>query len=179
MLHSIRHAIQCTCKAIFSVLRIQYLGKLNKGHLFCGESESEVVSDSATPWTVAHQAPQSMEFSRQKDWSGLPFPSPGELPNPGIEPGYPYCRQTFTVWGDKDASCLKYIPFPEWIRYFLIFAYLNNGKHFMSTFWVSKQLLLLNNYWPKIYIKISINCLYELFRQTHVEFKLLKLNNFD
>ena len=85
MLHSIRHAIQCTCKAIFSVLRIKYLGKLNKGHLFCGESESEVVSDSATPWTVAHQAPQSMEFSRQKDWSGLPFPSPGELPNPGIE----------------------------------------------------------------------------------------------
>ena len=40
----------------------------------------------ATPWTVAHQAPQSMEFSRQEYLSGLPFPSPGDLPNPGIEP---------------------------------------------------------------------------------------------
>ena len=43
----------------------------------------------ATPWTVAYQAPQSMEFSRQEYWSGLPFPSPGDLPNPGIEPGSP------------------------------------------------------------------------------------------
>ena len=43
----------------------------------------------ATPWTVAHQAPPSMEFSRQEYWSGLPFPSPGYLPNPGIEPRSP------------------------------------------------------------------------------------------
>ena len=42
-----------------------------------------------TPWTVAHQAPLSMEFSRQEDWSELPFPSPGELPDPGIEPRSP------------------------------------------------------------------------------------------
>ena len=39
----------------------------------------------ATPWTVAHQAPPSLEFSRQKYWSGLPFPSPGDFPNLGIE----------------------------------------------------------------------------------------------
>ena len=38
-----------------------------------------------TPWTVAYQAPRSMGFSRQEYWSGLPFPSPGDLPNPGIE----------------------------------------------------------------------------------------------
>ena len=43
----------------------------------------------ATPWTVAYQAPPSMGFSRQEYWSGLPFPSPGDLPDPGIEPGYP------------------------------------------------------------------------------------------
>ena len=43
----------------------------------------------ATPRTVAYQAPQSMGFSRQEYWSGLPFPSPGDLPNPGIEPGSP------------------------------------------------------------------------------------------
>ena len=42
-----------------------------------------------TPWTVAHQASLSMGFSRQEYWSGLPFSSPGDLPNPGIEPGSP------------------------------------------------------------------------------------------
>ena len=40
----------------------------------------------ATPWTVVYQAPPSVGFSRQEYWSGLPFPSPGDLPNPGIEP---------------------------------------------------------------------------------------------
>ena len=42
-----------------------------------------------TPWTVAYQVPPSMGFSRQECWSGLPFPSPGDLPDPGIEPGSP------------------------------------------------------------------------------------------
>jgi len=40
----------------------------------------------ATPWTVARQAPLSMGFPRQEYWSGLPFPAPGDLPNPGIQP---------------------------------------------------------------------------------------------
>ena len=40
----------------------------------------------ATPWTVARQAPLSMEFSRQKYWNGLPWPPPGDLPDPGIKP---------------------------------------------------------------------------------------------
>ena len=43
----------------------------------------------ATPWTVAYQASPSMGFSRQGYWSGVPFPSPGELPDPGIKPGSP------------------------------------------------------------------------------------------
>ena len=42
-----------------------------------------------TPWTIAHQTTLSMRFFRQEYWSGLPFPSPGDLPNPGIEPGSP------------------------------------------------------------------------------------------
>ena len=42
-----------------------------------------------TPWPVAYQASRSMGFSRQEYWSGLPFPSPGDLPDPGIEPGSP------------------------------------------------------------------------------------------
>ena len=43
----------------------------------------------AIPWTVACQAPLSMGFSRQEYWNGLPFPFPGDLPDPGIEPGSP------------------------------------------------------------------------------------------
>ena len=43
----------------------------------------------ATPWSAAHKAPPSMGFSRQEYWSGVPFPSPGYLPNPGIEPRSP------------------------------------------------------------------------------------------
>ena len=42
-----------------------------------------------TPWTVTYQAPPSMGFSRQEYWSGLPFPSQGDLPDPGIKPGSP------------------------------------------------------------------------------------------
>ena len=48
----------------------------------------------ATPWTGAYQAPPSMEFSRQENCSGLPFPSPGDFPDPGIELRSPHCRQT-------------------------------------------------------------------------------------
>ena len=47
------------------------------------------------PWTVAHQAPVSMKFSRQEYWSGSPFPSPGDLPDPGIRPG------SFTLQADS------------------------------------------------------------------------------
>ena len=50
----------------------------------------------ATSWTIAYQAPQSMGFSRQEYWSGLPFPSPGDLSNPGIEPVSP-ALQTDTL----------------------------------------------------------------------------------
>ena len=55
-------------------------------------SESDVAQSCPTlcdPWTVAYQAPLSVGFSRQEYWSGLPFPSPEDLSDPGIEPGYP------------------------------------------------------------------------------------------
>ena len=54
------------------------------------KSESEVAQSCLSlcdPWTAAHQVPPSMGFSRQEYWSGLSFPSPGILPDPGIEPG--------------------------------------------------------------------------------------------
>ena len=47
----------------------------------------------ATPWTVAYQVPLLMGFSGQECWSGLPFPSPGDVPDPGIEPSFLHCRQ--------------------------------------------------------------------------------------
>ena len=68
--------------------------KINYNCKHSGNMVSEVKSLSrvqlfATPWTIAHQAPWSMGFSRYEYWSGLPFPSPGDLPDPGIEPRSP------------------------------------------------------------------------------------------
>ena len=56
---------------------------------FCKEKLLSRVWLFVTPWTVAYQAPPSMGFPKQEYWSGLPFPSPGDLPNPGIEPRSP------------------------------------------------------------------------------------------
>ena len=53
------------------------------------------------PWTVANQAPLPMGFSMQEYWSGLPFPSPGDLLNPGIEPGSP-ALQADSLLTDKN-----------------------------------------------------------------------------
>ena len=53
------------------------------------------MSNSATPWTVACQVPLCVEFSRQEYWSGLPFPSPGDLSDPGIEPVSPALQADF------------------------------------------------------------------------------------
>ena len=60
----------------------------------------------ATPWTVAYQAPPSMGFSRQECWSGLPLPSPGDLPNPEIEPGSP-ALQADTLPSEPPGKPLK------------------------------------------------------------------------
>ena len=61
-----------------------------------------------TPWTVAHQAPLSMGFSRQEYWSGLPFSSPGNLPNPGTDPRdrtqvFCIAGRFFTIWTTREA----------------------------------------------------------------------------
>ena len=65
----------CVCVASLEMLKLSLWAK----SLSC-------VQLFATPWTVAHQAPLSMGFSRQEYWSGLPCPPPGDRPNPGIEP---------------------------------------------------------------------------------------------
>ena len=61
-----------------------------------------------TPWTGTHQASLSMEFSRQEYWSGLPFPSPGDLPDPGMEPRSPTLKEDYLPSEPTGkAICLK------------------------------------------------------------------------
>ena len=70
----------------------------------------------ATSWTVSYQSPPSMGFSRQEYWSGLPFPSPEDLPNPGIEPRSP-ALQTDALLSEpprKPNLCNSKGPYP-WI----------------------------------------------------------------
>ena len=79
----------------------------------CEYTESEKVKVKSlsrvqlfvNPWPVAHQASPSMGFSSQQYWSGMPFPSPGDLPDPGIEPGSP------TLW--TDALLLSHHEYTE------------------------------------------------------------------
>ena len=72
-----------------------------------------VVSNSfVIPWTVARQAPLSTEFSRQEYWSGLPFPSPGDIPDPGVEPDTScvFCigRQILYHWATWEALTMTF-----------------------------------------------------------------------
>ena len=58
-----------------------------------------------TPWTAAHQDPLSLEFSRQEYWCGLLFPSPGDPPNPGIEPRPP-ALEADSLWSERPGKCV-------------------------------------------------------------------------
>ena len=71
-----------------------------------------------TPWIVTHQAPLSMEFFRREYWNGLPFPPPGDLPHPGIEPTFYFtsciCRQILYRWATwkafySSSDTIKYV----------------------------------------------------------------------
>ena len=63
-----------------------------------------VICNSATLWTIAHQAPLSMGFFRQEYCSGLPFPSPGHIPDPGIEPRPPALQEDSLLREDECTS---------------------------------------------------------------------------
>ena len=93
--HSLNFSYPCLSvlinKALYSWLQLHIL-KLHVILYLRKEKKAKSLSRSwlfVTSWTVAYQAPQSMEFSRQEYWSGLPFPSPGDLTDPGIKPGSP------------------------------------------------------------------------------------------
>ena len=75
----------------------------------------------ATPWAVACQASLSMEFSRQEYWSGWPFPFPGDLPNPGVEPGSPALQAD---------SLLSKQPGKSASPLFKIYSSNSSNKHF-------------------------------------------------
>ena len=77
----------------------------------------------ATPWTVAYQAPPSMEFFRQEYWSGLPFPSPGIFLTQGYNPGLPHYRQTLYRLSPQGSA--KYlIIVPSYLKNTLIYQLL-------------------------------------------------------
>ena len=80
---------------------------------------SQSCSALCDPWTVACQPPPSMEFSRQKHWSALPSPSPGDLPNPGIKPRSPVCRQILYQWATREAK--RFHNSPPKLKYENIF----------------------------------------------------------
>ena len=80
---------------------------LNESHRVCVSHSA--VSNSLWPlWTITHQTPLSMEFSRQEYWNGLPFPSPEDLPDPGTEPRFP-ALQVFTIWATREAQISAYL----------------------------------------------------------------------
>ena len=87
------------CFDIFTVFKLKKKKTTGCVYFFKGKKISPHIvavwplslsSSFATPWTVACLVPLSMGFPRQECWSGLPFPSPGDLPNPGIEPFGPW-----------------------------------------------------------------------------------------
>ena len=109
-------------------------------------SHSVMSDSSATPWTAAHQVPLSMEFSQQEYWSGLPWPPPGDLPDPGIEPRSSTLQADFfTIWATRKPlfsiteyfssyQCIFiFINIYSNIMWYLLFLYVNN------VFWSRKS----------------------------------------
>ena len=84
-----------------------------------------------TAWTVAYQAPKSMGFSRQEYWSGLPFPSPGDLPNPRIEPGSSALQTDALPSEPLEWSYSHYPILSDWFTTILIPKYLKEEDNFL------------------------------------------------
>ena len=78
-----------------------------------------------TLWTVAHQAPLSMGFSRQEDWSGLAFPSRGHLPDPGIEPRSPALQADALTSEPPGKPASSFLPFQTLATENLLRAYVS------------------------------------------------------
>ena len=96
----------------------------------------------ATPWTVAYQVFPSMGFSRQEYWSGLPFPSPGDLPDSGIEPGSPALEADALTSEPPGKPIMPYqiIKIYLW-RYLTHHSFIYNNVKYMLIQFSSVQLL--------------------------------------
>ena len=107
------------CFNLYFLLLLQRLSKcqlLSRVQLF------------ATPWTITCQAPLSMRLSRQEDWSGLPCPSPGDLPDPGIEPRSPTSQaNSLPLSHQGNSFCLLVVTFLM-NCFFKLSAYFSSGK---------------------------------------------------
>jgi len=103
-----------------------------------------------TPWTVAPQAPQSMGFLRQEYWGGLPFPSLGDLPNPGIKPTTPITtgKCILYCWATREAQISKYLI----IIKLLLFCMCKNSpepgmQQVLTTYLLNEFLSFLEQYY--------------------------------
>ena len=110
--------LQCLGFTCFSIIYSEVIFVQDERYEVC--KSLSCVRLFETPWTVAHQTPPSRRFSRQEYWSGLPFPSPGDLPDPGIEPWSP------ALQADALPSVLpgkpKLLGKPVWHSYTHIFS---------------------------------------------------------
>ena len=122
-----------------------------------------VTSNSATPWTVAHQDPLSMEFSWQEFWCGLPFPSPGDLPNLGIKPRFamqdslpaePPGKPLWLIVNNNIISCSFIHVYPMTLM--VLVRHLLNSLGIINIFW--KNTLELQEAEPcGLWMQISWN----------------------
>ena len=104
----------------------------------------------ATPWTVAYQAPLSMGFSRQEYWSGLPFPSPGDLPNPGIEPWSP------TLQADALTSEPPGKPMRVYNSHWFT-AILKSSQEITACFFLRSQSYFLGRIFPLLFSSVQFS----------------------
>ena len=107
----------------------------------------------ATPWTVAYQAPQSMEFSRQEYWNGLPFSSPGDLSNPGIKPVSPVLAGRF------------FTTKPPWKPTFVIVQLPSNVQLFVTP-WTSAPGLSVPHHLLK-FAQVHVHCIGDAIQPSH------------
>ena len=134
-----------------------------------------------TPWTIAHQAHLSMYFSRQEYWCGLPFPSPGELPHPGIVPRSPALLADSSAWDPRETCvymcvcihmcvcvcvCIKHNVFIHlsvagYLACPHVFAPVNNAtmRSWFSFFYVNTQ---------KSIARSDGHCIFQFLRTLHI-----------
>ena len=106
----------------------------------------------ATPWTVTYQAPPSVGFSRQEHWSGLPFPSRGDLPDPGVEPGSPALQADALT---SEPPGFRYILLFFFHQFIMVFI---RQDSYMFCVYIPKYFTFLTN--CKWYLKFQCLCVH-------------------